>query len=526
MQTNKKQGYLVAFIAFIAALGGFLQGFQSAAISGALPFYKTDFNLPVGSFLVGLSVSIIGLGAIAGNLMAGPVADKFGRKKSLIFAAVLYALCALGAAMAHDIVMFIIARIIGGIAIGVSILVIPMYIAEIAPSEKRGFLVSFNQFLIVTGIFLAFFSNKIIVGLIDNPDIVWRWMLGIAFFPSILYLILVFFIPESPRWLTLQDEHEKSKDILKKTIGEHNVEDEYKKILISNEEAKKQKKATFGEVFSKSMKLVLLIGFGLAFFQQITGINAVLFYAPMIFNLTGGVTSASISHAVYLGVINLIFTLLAMGYIDRFGRKPLLIIGASGITISLFVAGFAFNNATYKITEKSLNNIETIVYEKPVVKDDAKQIMLSLQQMKGDQYTSEVKFFNVVEQQIGSDHYDILKQSILRNTITMNSTLVLIAILVFIACFAFSMGPVMWVLFSEIFPNRLRGLAISVVGAFGGTISFLVMLVFPVELEQLGAAATFFIYAGLGLASVFFIISFIPETKKKSLEELEKILIK
>ncbi len=526
MKTNKKQARIVAFIAFIAALGGFLQGFQSAAISGALPFYKTDFNLPVGSFLVGLSVSIIGLGAIVGNLMAGPVADKFGRKKSLIFAAILYALCALGAAMAQDIVMFIIARIIGGIAIGISILIIPMYIAEIAPSEKRGFLVSFNQFLIVTGIFLAFFSNKIIIGLMDDPDIVWRWMLGVAFFPSILYFILVFFIPESPRWLTLQDDHEKSKDILKKTIGEDNVDDEYKKIILSIEESKKQKKATFGEVFSKSMKLVLFIGFGLAFFQQITGINAVLFYAPMIFNLTGGVTSASISHAVYLGVINLIFTLLAMGYIDRFGRKPLLVIGATGITISLFLAGIAFNNATYTINNKSLENIQTEIHEMPAVKNNSAQIMQGLTTLQGKTYTSEVTFFDHVEQQIGSDNYDLLKQPVLRNTISMNSMLVLISILVFIACFAFSMGPVMWVLFSEIFPNRLRGLAISVVGAFGGTISFLVMLVFPVELEQLGAAATFFIYAGLGLASVIFIISTIPETKKKSLEELEKILIK
>jgi sugar porter (SP) family MFS transporter len=526
MKIAKHKGYTVMLISFVAALGGFLQGFQSAAISGALPFYKTDFNLPVGSFLVGLSVSIIGLGAIIGNLMAGPIADKFGRKKSLIFAAFLYALCAIGAAIAHDIVLFIIARAIGGIAIGVSILVIPMYIAEIAPSEKRGFLVSFNQFLIVTGIFLAFFSNKVIVGLIDDPDVVWRWMLGVAFLPSVLYFIFVFFIPESPRWLTRQDEHEKSKDILKKTIGEHNLEVEYNKILISLEEAKKQKKATFAEVFSKSMKLVLLIGFGLAFFQQITGINAVLFYAPMIFNLTGGVTSASISHAVYLGVINLVFTLLAMGYIDRFGRKPLLVIGATGITISLFLAGIAFNNATYTISDKSLEYIRAEIHEMPAVQNGSEQIIQGLAALKGETYTSEVMFFDHVEQQIGSENYDLLKQPVLRNTISMNSMLVLISILVFIACFAFSMGPVMWVLFSEIFPNRLRGLAISVVGAFGGIISTLVMLVFPVELEKLGAATTFFIFAALGLASVIFIISIIPETKKKSLEELEKILIK
>ncbi len=526
MKTNKKQQSLVALISFIAALGGFLQGFQSAAISGALPFYKTDFNLPVGSFLVGLSVSIIGIGAIIGNIMAGPVADKYGRKKSLVFAAFLYAACAIGAAAAQDIVIFIVARAIGGIAIGISILVIPMYIAEIAPSEKRGFLVSFNQFLIVTGIFLAFFSNKIIVGLIEDPDVAWRWMLGVAFFPSALYIILVFFIPESPRWLTLQDDHEKSKDILVKTIGEHNVEDEYKKILLSIEESKNQKKASFADVFSKSMKLVLFIGFGLAFFQQITGINAVLFYAPMIFNLTGGVTSASISHAVYLGIINLVFTLLAMGYIDRFGRKPLLVIGATGITISLFLAGIAFNNATYTINDKALENIQAGIHETPTVKKDSAQIMQGLATLKGKTYTSEVKFFNHVEQQIGSENYDLLKQPVLRNTITMNSMLVLISILVFIACFAFSMGPVMWVLFSEIFPNRLRGLAISVVGAFGGIISTIVMLVFPVELEQLGAATTFFIFAALGLASVIFIISIIPETKKKSLEELEKILIK
>ncbi len=526
MKSTQRLSMAVVAIALIAALGGFLQGFQSAAISGALPFYKTDFQLPVGSFLVGLSVSAIGIGAILGNLLAGSLADRIGRKKSLIVASVLYFLCAVGAAIANNIVFFIVVRTIGGIATGISILVIPMYIAEISPSEKRGFLVSFNQLNIVIGISLAFFSNKLIVDIIDSPDLAWRWMLGIVCFPSALYFVLLFFIPESPRWLLLKNEHSKAKDILKRTIGSFQFEQQYKKILLAIEEAKTRRKATLGDVFSKPMKLVLLIGFGMAFFQQITGINAILFYAPMIFDLTGSGTDASINQAVLVGVINLIFTLFAMRYIDRFGRKPLLIFGASGITIALFLAGIAFYNAGYTITEKSMANIEKRIKEMPSLKNDADKILSSIETIKGQQYESEVKFFDDIEEQIGPDSYSLLKQPILKNSISMNATLVLVAILLFIASFAFSMGPVMWVLFSEIFPNQLRGLTISVVGAFGGFISFFVMLIFPVELEHLGPPATFLIFALLGLLALVFIVTVIPETKKKTLEELEKKLLR
>ena len=521
----KNSKLYAVLISLIVALGGFLLGFDSAVISGATPFYKNTFGLDTGSWIIGFSVGSIILGAIMGNIIAGPLADKFGRNRMLILTAILFTYCALGTALTNSIAFFISARIVGGLGVGIAILVAPMYIAEIAPKKLRGTLVTFNQLNIVVGISVAYFSNYLIQQQITDPDLNWRWMLGVGVVPAVLYFFLLFLVPRSPRWLMQRGLDEEAMKVLIKVNGEENAKTVFNEIRISLENDSKTETARFRDVFSRRMKLVMIIGLGIAFFQQITGINAIFYYAPMIFEMAGGGKDAAFLQAIILGLTNVVMTVVAMFLIDRLGRKPLLIIGAIGITISLTIVGTSFIASSYTLTDDSIVLLEEELTEIKGATETASLLAL-LEPIRGVTYTKETVFFHEVKTLIGMDNYNLHKEQILKNSITIRSAWVLIGLLMFVASFAISLGPVMWTLLSEIFPNKLRGRAISIVGFWNSIVSFTVATAFPMELEHLGSSFTYYIFAFFGFLTLLFVIKFIPETKGKSLEELEQILVK
>lgn len=505
-------------ISLIVALGGFLLGFDSAVISGATPFYKASFNLDTGSWLIGFSVGSIILGAIFGNIIAGPIADRIGRKKVLLITSALFSFAALGTALTNSIAFFIIARIIGGFGVGMAILVAPLYIAEIAPRKLRGRLVTFNQLNIVLGISIAYFTNYFIQLGIEDPDLNWRWMLGIGVIPAFLYFIFLFMVPRSPRWLLQKERDSEAMAVLEKVNETEEAKKVFNEIKANLNKDINKERANFRDVFSKRMKIIMVIGFGIAFFQQITGINAIFYYAPMIFEMAGGGKDAAFMQAIIIGLTNVVMTIVAMYLIDRIGRKPLLIIGSIGIMLSLALVGSSFSRAEYTLNETSISAIKEELSEKdPAVAN----LSFSLIPLKDKVFTKEVAFFSELKEHIGIIDYNKYKELVLKHSISIQSVWVLIGLILFVASFAISLGPVMWALLSEIFPNKLRGLAISIVGFWNSIVSFSVATIFPIELEKLGSGMTYFIYALFGFLTLLFVLRFIPETKGKSLEEIE-----
>lgn len=495
-------------ISLIVALGGFLLGFDSAVISGAVKGITIYFEMT--EWMLGFSVGCVVFGAMAGNIVAGPLADRFGRKSVLIVVAALFTISASWSALATGYVEFITARIIGGIGIGGAILIAPIYIAEIAPPKLRGSLVSFNQLNIVIGISVAYFSNYFLVNLGEDS---WRYMLGVEAIPAFIYFVCLFTVPKSPRWLIqTHNKVEGANKILSKIGGE-----EYAQITIEEIKRgvdKKEPKGRLADIFQKKYTTIMIIGFGIAFFQQITGINAVFYYAPTIFEQAGGSTDSSFLQAIVVGLTNLVFTIVAILYIDKLGRKPLLLIGTSFMTIALLMATFAFNNATYEFNDATLEKVSD------------EEIKTALVSLKGNSYDGQAVLFEEVEPMLSEDLFLKFKRNEITNFIQINATLVLVAILLYVASFAISLGPVMWTLFSEVFPTNIKGIAISAVGFFNSLISFSVTQVFPWELSNLGPTATFAIYALLSFCAILFVSKFVVETKGKTLEEVQEVLIR
>lgn len=512
MQSNQQsvkmnKSYTV-LISLIVALGGFLLGFDSAVISGAVKGITLYFNMT--DAMLGFSVGCVIFGAMAGNLLAGPLADKFGRKKVLIVVAALFAISATWSAFATGYLEFIIARIIGGIGIGGAILIAPIYIAEIAPPKLRGSLVSFNQLNIVIGISVAYFSNYFLVNYGEES---WRWMLGVEAIPAIVYFVSLFTVPRSPRWLILKLNKVKlARKILQKIGGEEYAEITVAEIQRGQE--KKEKKGKFSDLFKSKYATIMIIALGIAFFQQITGINAIFYYAPTIFEQAGGSTDSSFLQAIVVGLTNLLFTLVAIWLIDRLGRKPLLLLGTGFMTIALLLATLAFNNATYSFTDDALKRVSD------------PQTHEALKTMEGESFDSQSDLFLKVNEVLNEEQFLNFKRNEITNFIDIDATLVLVAILLYVAAFAISLGPVMWTLISEIFPNKIKGIAISVVGFFNSLVSFSVTQIFPWELSNLGPTMTFAIYALLSLLAFFFVYRYVIETKGKTLEEVEELLIR
>ncbi|WP_297824152.1 sugar porter family MFS transporter [uncultured Paraglaciecola sp.] len=523
MTKNQPQPiFYVFYVSLIVALGGFLMGFDASVISGVVKFIEPEFSLT--KIQLGWAVASLSLTATFAMITAGPLSDRFGRKVILKIAAALFFVSAIASAFAPSFLMLVMARMLGGLGVGAALIIAPMYIAEIGPAKYRGRMVSLNQLNIVLGISVAFFTNYLILQAANSDaDWVqtlgvaqwnWRWMLGIEAIPALVYFICLSIVPESPRWLMMKGRAQEATVILKRALGEQNAAQEIQQINKSISLEHNQAKGAFMDLLKPSMRLVMIVGISIAILQQITGINAVFFYAPMIFEQTGLGTDASFLQAILVGITNVVFTLIAIALIDKIGRKSLLIAGVSGIIVCMFSLAYQFNAATYTLTAQALNSLSTEID------------IQALQPILGATFNSDLAFKSAITDLLGATQAGQFESTLVSAAIQMNGTMILVSILGFVACFAVSLGPVMWVLFSELFPNRIRGIAISFVGLINSGVSFLVQLIFPWELANLGATFTFAIYGGFAFIGLLIILKFLPETKGKTLEELETILVK
>jgi len=511
----------VLLYTIIVSLGGFIFGFDAIVISGTTSFLTNEFGLT--DIELGFVVSAPTLGAIIATLSAGVISDAIGRRNLLIIIAFLYLLSAIASALASGYLMLVVARFIGGLAF-CSLMIAPMYIAEIAQPEKRGRLVSINQLNIVIGLSVAFFSNYYLLQLSQSTadwaqqlgitENVWRWMLGMETLPALLWFIALFFIPKSPRWLMTKQREEEAKAVLNQLHGDNGVETELcrtelqniRATLTVNEPPIKQR---LRSLFDKKMHFALMIGVIVGIAQQATGVNAIYFYAPSIFEQSGIGTNAAFAQAIWLGLTNVVFTIVAMLLIDKLGRKPLLIGGLSGVVLSMAVCAYGFGSATYQLDANNL--------------DKLKQTMdvSALKEIQDVEFLSDVEYKNAVIERVGLAQFNLHQGELLKQAANLNSTLILLGILGFVASFAVSLGPVMWVMFSEIFPNAIRGIAISFVGVINSATSWFVQFMFPWELANLGAATTFAIFGIFAVIGLFLVAKLFPETKGKTLEQLE-----
>ncbi|MEH6585152.1 MAG: sugar porter family MFS transporter [Halioglobus sp.] len=507
--------------ALIAALGGFLMGFDASVISGVVGFIEVEFSL--SKIELGWSVASLAFAATLAMLAAGPLSDRFGRKPILRCAAVLFAISAIASAFAPSFEALIIARIIGGLGVGAALIVAPMYIAEIAPAASRGRMVSINQLNIVIGISTAFFSNYLILKLgqseahwvqglsLDSDS--WRWMLGVELLPAIAYFFCLRFVPESPRWLVMRGEQHRAREVLAIFNGPDQSEAELNMINSSIESAAATSRSGFRELLEPALRKVMVIGLLVAILQQITGINAVFFYAPMIFEQSGIGTDASFMQAVLVGLTNLAFTIVAMALIDKLGRKPLLVFGVAGMAVSMLLLSWGFGQASYTIDADVLAALPATINA------------AALDPLMDLTFDSDLAFRAALIENLGQESFLTFESDLLRNAIAIQPGIILAGILGFVACFAVSIGPVMWVLFSELFPNKVRAVAISIVGLVNSAISFLVQLLFPWQLANLGNSFTFLAYGCFALLGLGLILWLLPETRGKTLEELETTLV-
>jgi MFS transporter, SP family, arabinose:H+ symporter len=519
MTTNS--GYTIK-TALIVALGGFLMGFDTSVISGVVTYIEPQFSLT--KIELGWAVASLTLSATIAMAFAGPLSDRFGRRPVLKCAAVLFTVSAILSAVAPTFSTLVAARLLGGLAVGAALLIAPMYIAEIAPPALRGRIVSFNQLNIVLGISAAFFSNYLILTL-GHSDLGWakalvigpwnwRWMLGIEALPAIVYFVALFTVPESPRWLVMRGHDAKALEVLTLVTGRLQAEADLKGVVASLHREAGAERPSIRELWRPAMRLVITIGVSIAVLQQITGINAVFFYAPMIFEESGTGADASFRQAVLVGLVNLAFTFLAIVLIDRVGRRPLLGVGVIGIAVCMLLLSYGFRSATYTIRSDSIGSL-------PQEIDRA-----ALWPLVDQTYDSDADYRHAVVAAVGAKSYRAHQSAFVSAAIHMNATLILVGILGFVASFAVSLGPVMWVLFSELFPNRIRGIAISFVGLINSVVSFVVQLVFPWELESIGNSATFLIYGLFAVVGLLIVMKLLPETKGRSLEDLEVALVR
>ena len=507
-------------VALIAAFGGFLMGFDASVISGVVGFIELEFTL--SKIELGWSVSSLVLTATLAMFLAGPLSDRIGRRPVLQVAALLFAVSAVICALAPTFTILVFGRMLGGLGVGAALIVAPMYIAEIAPARARGRMVSFNQLNIVVGISAAFFSNYLILRLgqsgadwalaLKLGEWAWRWMFAVELLPALIYFIALFIVPESPRWLVMHGRDTEALAVLSRVSGPQHAAIEHGIILDSVRSEAGREPASWRELLAPSLRLVLLIGVSVGILQQITGINAVFFYAPMIFEQSGIGTNAAFVQAAMLGVVNVVFTVVAMLLIDRLGRRPLLGVGLAGIAICMFTLSYGFGAATYSIQAADAAELPAAI--------DRERLAPIFDQV----FESDVEFRTALSEAIGTELFKQHQGALVALAINVNSLLILLATLGFVASFAMSLGPIMWVLFSELFPNRVRGRAISFVGLVNSATAFLVTLIFPWELETIGNAATFLIYGIFAITGLAYVARTLPETKGRTLEELEILL--
>ena len=509
------------FYASVISLGGFLFGFDAAVISGVVGFVTAEFNL--NEWWVGAVVSAPSFGAMIAALTVGPVADYVGRKPVMLALALLYTVSAAASAFAPDATTLVIARFIGGLAFG-TLMLAPIYIAEIAPARLRGRMVSINQLNIVVGFSAAYFANYFILGASQSESsfaqsfgldqYAWRWMLGLEMLPAIMYFFFMLIAPESPRYLVLQGKVEEARRIMNRISPADKIEGLLQSIKDSSKEATSNIGAKIKDMFRPELRMVLIVGLIAGIAQQSSGINVVFFYAPTIFEQSGVGTNAAFAQATLVGIINVVFTLLAMALIDRLGRKPLMLAGLVGVAISMTLSAYGFYSAHYELPMDAA----TAISEEHNIQ--------GLEGLAGVRFENDVSFKAAAYEAMGEDVMKANEAVILQSAIHMNSTLVLVGILGFVASFAFSLGPVMWVLFSEIFPNRIRGVCMALMGVVNSGVSSFVQFIFPWELATLGSAGTFILFAAFAVLFLILLAWLMPETRGRSLEELERELVR
>ncbi len=450
----KRNNSYLYLVCLVAALGGFLFGFDTAVISGTISLVTQDFNLNAVS--EGWFVSCALLGCIIGVSISGKLSDAYGRKIVMILSAVLFLLSAIGCALSGSFTALIVFRLIGGLGIGVASMVSPLYISEFAPSRLRGMMVSLYQLALTIGIVVAYFSNAWLANHASNSfssegarqifsEQVWRAMLGLGAVPAVIFLICLFLVPESPRWLLLKGKEQRAKGVLTKLDG---ADAAAKEIKAFREQGDREE-TSFKELFTPVYRRPLWIGLLLPFLSQVCGINAVIYYGPRILEQAGFTLNNALGGQVTIGLVNVVFTFIAIFTIDKWGRRPLLFAGVGGAVLSLLIIGVLF---ALDIT---------------------------------------------------------------------SGPWILISILAFIACFAFSFGPVCWVVIGEIFPNAIRGRAVALATLSLWIGNFLVGQLTPVMLTGLGSSWTFWIFALCCSPALWLTWKLIPETKGRSLENIE-----
>lgn len=435
-------GAVVFTISAISALAGLLFGYDTGVISGARLFFQEDFHL--STFQGEVAVAVALLGSLIGAASSGALADRFGRRSVLFQVACLFILGALGTAFAPGMILLSIGRLVVGIAIGIASYTAPLYISEISPASVRGKLVSLNQLMITIGILVAYLSDYAL-----TASRGWRWMFGLAAIPGLILLVGLVFVPESPRWYVKQLLHERAREVLAKIRKPFEVDAELAEI----EASFTKQEGNWRELLSATLRPALVIGIGLAVFQQFTGINTVIYYAPTIFQMAGLQSkSSAILATAGVGVVNVLVTVLALELLDRVGRRPLLIWGLIGMIVSLALLGFGFLTQT----------------PTPALA-----------------WTS------------------------------------MICVMAYVACFAFSLGPIFWLMIAEIYPLKIRSRAMSVSAAANWGSNFIVALTFLSLLDAIGRPGTFWLYAVVGVIGLIFVLRLVPETKGKTLEQIE-----
>lgn len=455
-QGSLNLGYIWT-VSAVAALGGLLFGYDWVVIGGAKPFYEKFFHLTEPA-LQGWAVSCALVGCLTGAIISGSLSDRYGRKRLLMLAAFLFAVTSLGTASASSFKIFVMWRILGGVAIGLASNLSPMYISEVSPAESRGKLVSLNQLTIVIGILMAQFVNWLIAQRVPldatavdilhswNGQTGWRWMFGVTALPSLLFFVGMLFVPESPRWLARAGKREKARALLTRIGGASYATQALE--AIETTLRSEQKKVSFRDLADPKLVKILFLGVVLAVYQQWCGINVILVYADEVFSAAGYKVSDILLNIVIAGAVNVVFTFVAIATVDRIGRRILMLIGSAGLAVVYTLLGVG-----YYIHSQGLH--------------------------------------------------------------------MLILVVMAIACFAMSLGPVVWVVISEIFPNRIRGAAMSVAVSSLWIACFVLTYTFPLLNAALGPAKTFWIYAGICAAGFIFVQFRLPETKGKTLEQIE-----
>jgi len=518
MASHKKNAYTYATI---VAMGGFVFGIDAALISGTTNYLTEEFALT--ELELGAAVGAAAWGVLLALLFVGYAVNRIGRKRALQISAAVYLISAIGSAFAPNYWTFISARFLGGLAFS-SISMASMYIGEIAPPKWRGKLVSMIQINIVVGLSAAYFINYMIqnwansgaewvtnLGIDTNT---WRWMLGSEIIFALLWLILLTFIPQSPIWLVLKERIEDAKNTLRKVIPENQVEAqiaEMKESLLAMG-SDHSDMAQLREVFSRPMRITFIIAITLAIAQQATGINAILFYAPTVFEQLGMGTDAAFSQAIWLGVISVIFTILGLLLVDKIGRRPMILGGMLWIIISLGICFYGFNSADYSISKESVTELTEI--------PDAERLNV----LVGKSYESDIDFKNAVTDILGETDAKKHSSALIQKAANINGLLILIGILSFIAAFQSTIGPVMWVLFSEIFPISNRGIAIPFFVFITSITSSFVQTFFPWQLENLGIASTLLFYASTVAIGLVILFIYLKETKNMTIEEVQLAL--